>query len=490
MKLRQISIYTLFFTTLSMSSCKKMLDHQPDDRTELNSPVKVSELLANAYPHLNYIPFAEAMSDNSFDKGTTTLDRVNEYPWKYMDQVDANTTDNPPSYWMACYKAISAANYALDAINTAGDQSAAAYSASKGEALVARAYAHFMLVTFFAKTYDPATASSDPGIPYVTQAQKVVEGKYERGTVASVYDQIQKDLETGLPLIQNNSYRIPKFHFTTEAAHAFATRFFLFKKDYAKVIEHANAIFPGSTIKDNLRQWNTVYNLLGYYELQATYTKSTEPANLLLQEAATSWGRNYAGYNYGLAGANLLQVIGASGNASGATLAMGDKVFGDDTHYNVPKFTENFVKQTLSATIGEPYNTIPLLTAEEVLFNRAEANIMLNKNPEAITDLDTYLSTRIISYRASVHKFTEAKAKAFSPTVSLQNAMVNAVLSFKKLEYLHEGMRWLDIVRLKIPVLHTSVDGRTTITLAADDPRRVCQLPQEAIASGLAPNPR
>jgi hypothetical protein len=169
---------------------------------------------------------------------------------------------------------------------------------------------------------------------------------------------------------------------------------------------------------------------------------------------------------------------------------MGNKIFGDDTHYNLPKFTENFVKQTLSATIGEPYNTIPLLTAEEVLFNRAEANIMLNKNQDAIADLDTYLSTRIIGYRLSVHKFSETKAKAFSPALSLQNAMVAAVLSFKKLEYLHEGMRWLDILRLKIPIVHSSVDGRTIITLGADDPRRVCQLPQEAIASGLAPNPR
>jgi len=489
MKKNKIFIYIACSTLLLSTGCKKFLEHQPDDRTELNNPVKVAELLANAYPHGNYIPFAEAMSDNAGDKGTTSKLLPNASPWNYVDQIDATSEDTPPYYWNACYKAIAAANYALETIDKAGNT--AEYSASKGEALVARAYAHFMLVTLFAKAYDPATAAYDPGIPYVTLPQKVVEGDYTRGTVASVYDNIEKDLLAGLPLIKDQSYRVPKYHFTTQAAHAFATRFYLFKRAYQKVIDHANDAFPGATIVDNLRQWNTTYNVLGYYELQALYTNSTEPANLLLQESKSNWGSSYASYNYGLSSAVRATVFNPGNNPTGKALAMTTKIFGGtETVYNIPKFREHEVKETISATIGDAYIMVPLFTSEEVLFNRAEANAMLGNNTQAITDLDAYLSKRIVGYSVTADKFTVTKATNFFPNVSASDALVATVINFKRQEYMHEGLRWLDVVRLKIPITHVSANGQSTISLGANDPRRLVQIPQDAIAAGLAANPR
>lgn len=489
MKKNKIFIYIACSCLLLSSSCKKFLEHQPDDRTELNSSVKVAELLANAYPHGNYLAFAEAMSDNAGDKGTTGRDLPNSSPWNYIDQIDATSVDTPPFYWNSCYKAIAAANYALEAIDKAGNT--AEYSASRGEALVARAYVHFMLVTFFAKAYDPATADSDPGIPYVTLPQKIVEGNYTRGTVAGVYANIEKDLLEGLPLIKNNSYRVPKYHFTTQAAHAFATRFYLFKKNYQKVIDHANAVFPGTTISDNLRAWNTTYNALGYYELQALYTNSTEPANLLLQEASSYWGRSYAGYNYGLS-SSILPIFTAANNPSKKAFAFSNKIFGGtDVVYNIPKFREHFVKETISANFGDGYNMVPLFTTEEVLFNRAEASAMLgNNNALTIADIDAYLSKRIVGYSATADKFTETKATAFFPALSIKDALVATILNFKRQEFMHEGLRWLDVLRLKIPIEHNSLDGKTKISLGADDPRRLVQIPQDAVAAGLAANPR
>ncbi|UPZ38315.1 RagB/SusD family nutrient uptake outer membrane protein [Sphingobacterium sp. PCS056] len=489
MKTYKIFIYIIAPSLFLSVSCNKFLEHQPDDRTELTSPVKVAELLANAYPHGNYIAFAEAMSDNAGDKGIKERLLPNSSPWNYIDQIDAESEDTPSFYWNACYKAIAAANYALEAIEKAGNT--AEYSSSKGEALVARAYAHFMLVTFFAKPYDPATASSSPGIPYVILPQRTVEGDYNRGTVASVYEQIEKDLVEGIPLIQNNKYRIPKYHFTTQAAHAFATRFYLFKQDYQKVVDHANLVFPGSTVVNNLRDWNTTYTGLGYYELQALYTNSTEPANLLLQEAASYWGRSFASYNYGLSSDVRATVFNASNNPSRKALAMSTKVFGGtETVYNIPKFKEHFVKQTINATSGDGYNMVPLLTSEEVLFNRAEANALLGNSTQAIADLDLYLSKRIVGYSSAVDKFTEAKAMAFFPTLSIKEALVGTVLNFKRMEYMHEGLRWLDILRNKIVVEHVNINGKDKIVLGADDPRRQIQIPQDAIAAGLEANPR
>src|SRR5690606_25051836 len=130
------------------------------------------------------------------------------------------------------------------------------YSAQKGEALVARAYAHFMLVTLYANVYDPVTASTDPGIPYVKEPEEIVLKKYERKTVQYVYEQIEQDLETGIPLIDDNAYKAPKFHFTTSAAHAFASRFYLFKRDYRQVVAHASQVFPLGEFAQSLRPVN------------------------------------------------------------------------------------------------------------------------------------------------------------------------------------------------------------------------------------------
>ncbi len=487
--MKNYTLLLLFVFTIS-GSCKKALEQQPDDRTELNSPVKVAELLTTAYPQANYIPFAEAMSDNAGDKGEggyIKVDMDNTLPWSFSDSPEPGQ-DSPNYYWRACYAAIAAANHALEAIEKAPDP--LAYSASKGEALVARAYAHFMLVTFFAKVYDPLTADTDPGIPYVTSPEKVVQPKYDRKTVAYVYEQIEKDLTEGIPLLRNQSYKIPKYHFTTTAAHAFASRFYLFKQNYQQVINHANAAFPGTTISANLRPWNDTY----YIEkagrpdfIKADYTRSSTNANLLLTEAPSEWGGNYALYKYGL---NLKIRRSVLGNDNPLQKALAFQVFGaTELYYNIPKFREHFVKQSISANFGVGYNMIPLFTAEEVLFNRAEANAMLSNYDAVLTDLNAYLSKRIEAYDPAEDDFTLLKATEYYNT-DPKTALVFSILNYKRQEYMHEGLRWFDILRHKIPVIHQSKDGGTTYTLSATDPRRALQIPKEAAQAGIALNPR
>src|SRR5215211_3807380 len=172
--------YTVLAGLLLLTGCKKFLEKLPDNRTEVATPVQVGLLLTTAYPHGNYITFCEAMSDNAEDKGGGSAgdftDMINRQSYFFQD-VQTRENDSPECYWDSCYKAIAAANQALQVIDGAADKNA--FSARRGEALVARAYAHFMLVTLFAKAYDPATAASDPGIPYVLTPEKEVFAKYD-----------------------------------------------------------------------------------------------------------------------------------------------------------------------------------------------------------------------------------------------------------------------------------------------------------------------
>jgi hypothetical protein len=481
--LSYLSFYILLITG---AGCKKFLEQSPDNRAVLNSPEKVSQLLGTAYPQANYMAFCESISDNVADKGIGALDRTNIDPFNFKD-VANNQEDSPEFYWNACYKAIAAANQALEACATAKDPER--YSAQKGEALVCRAYAHFMLVTFFSKAYDPNTAGSDAGIPYVLKPEKIVFEQYERKTVQYVYEMIEKDLLEGMALIDDKQYSVPRYHFTKAAAYAFASRFYLFKRQYAKVVEYASKVFPNNNVVSVLRPWNSEYRILTYNELWSRYAKATEPANLLLVETQSVWARNYIGVRYGLDAEKSSEILLAP-NVTGGTRVFRYQLYTAGTNnYFIPKVNEYFVRESINAEIGFAYVMVPLFTTEEVLFNRAEANVFLNNINDVVSDLNAYASTRIYNYNATAHNITASKIRSFYRTSDNQQGSLQAVMDFKRAEFVQEGMRWFDLLRYKIPVVHPTSEG-PTLTLKGDDPMRVFQIPDVAKLAGIAQNPR
>ena len=472
------------------SGCKKYLEHAPDMRTQLNSVEKVGELLVSAYPKADWITFAESASDNAEDKGelvgSVDLRFANPYFW---EDVSSNDQGSPTFYWNNSYSAIAAANQALEAINENADD--AAYLPYKGEALVARAYAHFMLVVLYSQTYNPNGDNSSPGIPYVTEPETVVFGQYDRGTVESTYEMIEKDLLEGLPLIKNAAYNVPKYHFNIAAAHAFAARFYLFKGEYDKVIDHVNQMYPSGEFRANLRPWATRYYGYGSAEMQTNFTKATENSNLLLVETASLWARTTSPrFGFGI---KLNTQMFINRNVTGENFDHRIWSYGVP-NYTLLKWREHFVRTSANATIGFPYTIVPVFTADEALMNRAEAYAASNNLEAALRDINTFVSTRILNYNEAVHGVTLEKIAAFYEEIDdPKEGVMQTILDFKKAEFIQEGLRWLDILRHRLPVTHNLIDvnkKETFMTLEPDDPRRLFQLPEEVTKSGIQQNPR
>lgn len=484
------SFLLLSVLLITTAACNKLLDKDPDNRAKLNSPEKVSQLLATAYPAANYQAFAESSSDNVGDRESGLTENQIMDPFMFRD-VRNNNEDSPEFYWNACYAAIAAANQALEAIREQGADSVQ-YTAQKGEALVCRAYAHFMLVNFFSKFYS-TTATSDPGIPYVTEPEDVVVKQYERRTVKYVYDRVEQDLLAGIPLLKDNAYSVPAYHFTTIAAHAFAARFYLFKGDFDNVLVHTAQVVPASGIATSLRPWNTVYTGLTRLELFARYQKATEPANLLLAETYSAYYRyavfgRYA-FDPRVANETIIDVAAITSGSVSAEWSFINQAYGGDNIVYIPKINEYFVRRSVNADIGSPYIMVPLFTMEEALFNRVEAMVYNDNTQGAIDLLNVYLSTRINNYNPAIHTLTAAKTTDYYETTDLQLALINLILDYKRAEFMQEGMRWFDILRYNIPVQHSTSDG-TVVTLAANSKQRLFQLPESVTLSGLALNPR
>lgn len=494
---------------LGSTACNDFLDQAPDNRAEITDVESVGQLLVSAYPNISHILFAELMSDNADDLGPQYSTFYQWYDDVYAwEPVIEDGQDSPASYWSACYTAIAAANHALEAIVELGDTEE--FLPYRGEALVCRAYSHFMLVNVFAQHYNPETADSEVGIPYVTLPETEVLADYERLSVGEVYRLIEADLVEGLELISNSAYDIPSFHFTIQAANAFASRFYLYKAEWEKVIEHAdNAL--GDSPEQFLRDWEA-YDVMSYYELTEQYTRSTEPCNLMMIGTLSWWARAYASNRYG----THIELVndfysyyagyhpwGGGQTVSGSTYSVNSGTYamknvyssGVDVYYT-PKWDEKFEYSYAGASTGLGWLMQPAFTGEEVLLNRAEAYIMNNQITEGTADLNFWVETHCPypgSFPESLEDYyTNVEHPALNPAFTIdadKELLIYAVLDVRRRELLHEGFRWFDIKRYNFEITHEYYDG-SSITLAPNDYRRAIQIPQDALNNGIEGNTR
>lgn len=479
------------------SGCKKFLEKTPDLRTQLNSKEKVAQLLVSAYPKAEYLSFTENSSDNAEDKGprtdyisvSTEQSWTKAYLWEdFENGVDiASSTDN---YWNETYLAIAAANTALEYIDKNPEQTD--LRAYRGEALLARAYAHFMLVTLYANVYKPGQANDAPGIPFVTDPEITVSPQYKRGTVSEVYSKIEQDLVQGLPLIDNSVYKVAqKYHFSQNSANAFAARFYLFKGEFNKVIEYTGKVLTGNDqAKGMLRPWNSTYAPMVASAFTTMFTQSSQNANLLIGEANSVWGRHFY-IRYGL-GRTITNNVLFGPNVSGGEYSYKATPYVEPL-WSSNKFKELFFESTIGSGFGQPYVMVPLLTADELIMNRAEAYASSSQFDLALQDINVFLSTRIANYNTASHNVTLAKISSYYGITDPKAGLIKTILDLKRAEFVTEGLRWFDIIRHDLTVRHNKIDENGTNTfveLKPGDLRRVFQLPLPVTKAGLTLNPR
>ncbi len=493
---------------LLLCACNDYLDETPDSTidVEVNSEDKIAEMLTGAYPDASYFEFLETRTDNVAERVNGIHNSLNEamYYWIDYDQEDLDT---PLNYWNACYSGIAQANKALELL-TAYPKTPRV-KALYGEAFLLRAYLHFMLVNIWAEPYGSRRSATSPGIPYLTKPEKHALVDYERGTVAEVYEQIEKDLRRGLTLVDDSYYAKPKFHFTKQAACAFASRFYLMYGKWDQVIKYADYVL-GNDAGKQLRSW-TEYSrqlLFNHSSLYTIYTTPDEPSNILLTTTESRQKRNLPIEKYGLT-YNLMVnlynkkgIDGCSDISKDLNLALqGAYTFSasaspiTDGRY-LAKFDELSLHGYTGLKPRGVYVTNVLFSTEEVLFNRMEAYAMQNDYTHCIDDLLVYLRTKFgITPACGRESFTTTSVgnyTAYKPFYGLsvkQLALIKTIVEFRQKEFLHEGLRWFDIRRFYLPVSRSSKSSLYR-PLTGEDPRKLLQIPVEAIRRGLEPNPR
>ncbi len=469
-----------------ITSCEDFLNESPDERIEADDLDKAAQLLVGAYPGTDYL-FTDWFTDDCEYISTNIQDPLmtDAFYWRDLEEYDDNCS--PSNYWYGAYSAIAQANAALEALEKIDSEDTDYKNAIKGEALVCRAYAHFMIASLFCDNYDESTAKTNLGIPYVSQSENVLIQNYTRGSLEETYKNIETDLVNGMKLLSDNYYSgSKKYHFTISAAIAFANRFYLYKNDYENSIKYANKLLGEETLDEsyikNMDEYDTQSGALAK---RTFYVNKEDASNILIIEKTVGIGLRY-NYGYRTSVSLWSSIFGNSpwGRYDIRNYSMGYYGDGDRNTIRAPKFTEEFYKESLTSTTGYPFFVHPVFRGEELIFNRAECNILLGNYDKALSDLNAIGTKR--------HKATALALSDLKTYYSTDNdvvALLYTLIDEKRKEFLQEGMNWFDIKRFGLQVAHYTFQGEQMV-LSGDDSRKILQIPLDASNRGLKKNQR
>ena len=557
-------------SALCLASCSDFLDKEPDERSNIDTEDKVVQLLVGSYPSANYGWICELSSDNMMDNNVSHLpisstaeqtparynlssfDRTDDEIFRFEQGVSTTNQDSPSYVWEDFYQSVMKANYALESIEAMaasnGGELSATLKACRAEALLIRAYDHFVLLNTYSQAYKGEEASkSDIGVPYVTTTSTDFEQSYDRGNVADCYKKIIADLEAALPDLNDSHLKnAPKYHFNTNAAHAFAARVYLFHHDWEKAEQQATMVLGEdySLIATRLIDFTGMDECTSMNDYAVIYQNPNSANNLMLLNTISSISRHSLGYRYAQNSLCCREIYyhrtPFTGLYAYPFIYVGGWTFwtGRDYGYTAAKIGEEFEYSDKLAGIGFAHTIRREFTNNMLLLERAEARIMQGNYAGAFsdmkawlhsyqtfsdanmrtfrdsygmrditeTDINSYFTPRITAegdtsanYNCFLNwNLTPGKINASGMGLNIVDAAVpymNCLNEFRRIETCWDGLRFWDLKRWGIEYSHSywdyekeGTDKTVTIHLAWNDPRRAIEVPQSSIEAGLQPS--
>lgn len=440
----------LITVAISFSSCKKYLDAKPDKK--LVVPTRLTDLQAmlDYTPHMFFsVNSGECSADDYYltqgDFDNLDYDSQRRmYTWEKDHFYDEN---GPVSDWGRVYKRIYICNTVLDALPF-NEETSIERNNIAGQALFVRGIAFWEIASVWAMPYDPASSSSDMGIPLRLNAD--FNEKSVRASLKDTYDQILKDLTGSLPLLPN--VPLSKVRASKGAAYGYLARVYLSMNNYVKA-----GLYADSALQINNR-------LIDYNGIDST---APYPFTALNDET-------------------VFHIV--------ATTALIDPAYARIDSNLVKSYLPNdlrlpmfFMKNfggysTFKGSYTGNGSLFSGIATDELLLIRAECNARLGNTAAAMNDLNTLLIKRF-------------KTGTFIPyTASSSSDALKQIIVERRKELLMRTIRWVDIRRLNkegANIILTRKMNNNTYTLQPNSIRYALPIPEDVInLSGMQQNPR
>lgn len=391
--------------------------------------IKNSGMYGGRYQIFNDIRGEEFMNDRT--NVVTGFD-----VWNYTPSN--SSTNSVLNHWSRAYYVINLANVFIDGMGAKGTSVVGATLSGNfiAEARLLRAMSYYSLLQLYARPFWDGNGSK-PGVPLRLKGNTGSDDyALARSTVAEVYTQILADLsfaEQNLPLTNANAtLNTTRAHRNT--AIALKTRVYLSMRRYADVITEANKIVSATA---PFTAGTGVAHALqaDYRTLFTNFTTNESILSMPFASNETPGVQNQMGYYYGPSAFN-------GGNGEYSLLPTG---IISDAGWKASDRRRSFIQvfsgKSYLTKYSIPSNFIdwaPVIRYAEVLLNLAEARVRSNNTVDA----------QAIALLNAVRSRSDAGTIFVSTDFANADALANAIVNERRIEFLGEGLRGTDITRL------------------------------------------
>jgi len=398
-----------------------------------------TQVKSGAFLGGRYFVYNDVRCDNFIPKSSNLV--TNFATWNHTVLSSTNEVQN---LWAAVYQAINTINLFIEGLESAwnsgvldGKITQADKDNYRGEALVLRAICYFDLLQLYAKPYNMGSGNN-PGLPLRLTGNKSTEpNDLARSTVAEVYTQILADLnaaETLAPTTYSTALlKTTRIHLNTIIA--FKTRVYLHMQNWNAVVTEANRIVSASapfTASTGVAfALNPSYTAIWL----APYTSAESIFSMPMTTTNNPGTQNGLAHYYNPSSSESYYLVTAAGSAYAlmdATDARKTMLRASSGRYFLNKWPDYTTRTDYA----------PVMRYAEVLLNLSEAIV---RNGSAVTQraVDLLNAVRIRSFP------TGGYTLASFATVQ---AFYDAVLFERNIEFLGEGLRNMDLMRLSLTI--------------------------------------
>jgi hypothetical protein len=371
--------------------------------------------------------------------------------------------------WQFYYRIIANANLIIGNIdNAVGTQSER--DMIKGQALVYRAWAHFMLVQIYGKRYDPQGSNTNLGVPVMTFESPDAKA---RNTVAEVYVSINDDLDAAIPLLESYN-RLNKSHINQSVARGVKARVLLTQgrwEDAARMADLAATGYGFMAAEEHLKGYNDYANVEWMWS-----SKIVADQNITFSGFFGYMGCNHNGRaakeSPRLINSTLYSRIAATDVRKG-------KLWVPDAQSNpaavliIPDggIKRDYMQQKFQAEDNSVNGTgcVPYMRVAEMYLIAAEGYARAG-------------SATLNTARDRIYSLMITRDPSYVRSSAAEAQFIEDILIIRRVELWGEGFRWLDLKRLNLPLDRTGANHIASVSsvmnVPADDNRWQWRIPR------------
>jgi tetratricopeptide (TPR) repeat protein len=304
----------------------------------------------------------------------------------------------------------------------------------KAEARASRAWSYFMLINYYGKPYNTATADKDPGFPIVEEADASATS-FRRSSVQKVYDFIIKDLKESIPLLPYNTD--VRTRMTLSAAEALLGKTYLFMSRFSDALSSFNQAFSHlpTSFEVGLYDYNSTMIQGGTWYFSPTvnsYIGGPLPwasqESLFSRQILTSWVYSSNVLIMNKETTNLFN----EGDKRKLLFTRKPSQALVGTEYPVPNIFRKYAPSN-AASYG--------ITMPDLYLMRSECEARIGNVDNALSDLNIL-----------------RKKRTSEPPITIRdrNTLTRFIIDERRREFALQGFRWFDMRRLSVDPLFSS----------------------------------